>query len=190
MPKATPTQTEANPSTEPKTGTTPEGYPAPDAVATPAADGPRVLNDDERIALQQKRALEERSGELATKSKQATARANALEGELTKERGLREAAEQQVVQLTAELARATSAAKNAGAQLNDLPSGAFQLNESVTLGSYGRRAQAKQGDVVLVAKGDEQVAELQQALGLAYTVYRVTDREAQELKAGGFLHGG
>jgi hypothetical protein len=170
---------------------TAEGGAATGAGAASVAPPP---NDETRIRQQAEAKLEQKTGELAVKLSQAEARANGLQGELDRERGARKSLEQQVGELTAALAAATTAAKNAGTAIAGLPENARQLNECVTIASgvagvgKGGRLHAKAGDVLIVTKSDDDVAELQQELGLQAVVYRVSKETLADLEQSGFLH--
>lgn len=159
---------------------------APAAEPTDTAEG--------RIREAAERKLEERTGDLAVRLTKAEARANGLEGELEREREARKAAEQRLSALEVELAAARTAAHNAGQKLEGLPDGAYQLNECVTIASTvpgkgkGGRLHAKQNDVLFVTRSDDEVADLQRALGLQTTVYRVDAKTIEDLQASGFLH--
>ncbi|MCD6043156.1 MAG: hypothetical protein K0R40_2759 [Burkholderiales bacterium] len=159
-----------------------------------AASVPPPPNDETRIRQQAQAKLEQKTGELAVKLSQAEARANGLQGELDRERTQSKSLQSQVAELTAALAAATTAAKNAGTAIAGLPENARQLNECVTIASgvagvgKGGRLHAKAGDVLIVTKSDDDVAELQQELGLQAVVYRVSKETLADLEQSGFLH--
>jgi hypothetical protein len=159
-----------------------------------SASGNPPPTEEALIQQQAQAKLEQKTGELAVKLSQAEARANGLQGELDRERVARKSLEQQVAELTAALAVATTAAKNAGTAIAGLPENARQLNECVTIASgvagvgKGGRLHAKAGDVLLVTKSDDEVAELQQELGLQAVVYRVSKETLADLEQSGFLH--
>lgn len=170
----------------------PEGTEAP-AGASAAAPAP-AASEDERIRQQADKALAQATGDQAVKLSKSEARANGLEGELKREREARKTSEQQVVELTAALAAATTAARNAGTAIPGLPDNARQLNECVTVhvlgrgGTTPRRAQVKHSDVLLVTKDDAEVDALQQELGQQATVYKVSKDTLSDLEQSGFLH--
>ncbi len=178
------------------------GEGASSAPAAATADAPPVstepaslpASDEERIRQGAERTLEQKTGELSVKLAQAEARANGLEGELQRARAALATAEAQVVKLTSELAAATTAVKNAGTAIAGLPDNAKQLNECVTIASgtkgvgKGGRLHAKAGDVLIVTKDDDEVAELQRELGLRATVYKVDSATLEDLATSGFLH--
>lgn len=166
--------------------------PAGDGAGASPNDAPPANAEDKRVANQRQRALEDSLQLTAERASQAEARANALEGEVKKERKLREAAEGLVTQLKADLARANTAAANAGDVIEGLPKNAFQVRDSVTIaalsrgGSTARRAHPKKGDVLLVGS-DEEVDALQQEVGSRATVHRVDKDTIADLKKSGFL---
>ena len=155
---------------------------------------PPPPSEEQRIQDQAAAKLEQKTGELAVKLQQAEARANALQGELDRASASLKASEKQVAELGAALAAATTAAKNAGTAISGLPDNARQLNECVTIASgvagvgKGGRLHAKVGDVLMVAKSEDEVADLQRELGMQATVYRVSKATLDDLEQSGFLH--
>lgn len=166
-----------------------------EAAGTEGSETPVVPpTTEESIRQAADRKLEERTGDQAVQLSKAVAKANALEGELKKERSARAGLEQQVADLTAALAAANTAAKQAGQAIAGLPANARQLNESVTAhtlargGTTPRRANLKATDVLLVTEDDDEVDELQRELGLQATVYKVSKKTLEDLEQSGFLH--
>jgi len=160
----------------------------------PAVEGAVPPTSEEQIRQSAERKLEERTGDQSVKLSKALARANGLEGELKREKQARTQLEKQVVELSAALATATTAASQAGTAISGLPDNARQLNESVTIhvlgrgGTTPRRAQVKASDVLLVTKDDEEVDALQQTLGLQATVFKVSKATLDDLEQSGHLH--
>lgn len=174
-----------------------DSTPPADTSATAQAgtqDTPAPNAEDQRVARQREQALADSLDQVSQRLTHAEARANAAEGELKKERAAREAADQKVLQLERDLARANTAAATAGEAIEGLPEGAVQVKESVTIaslsrgGNQPRRAHPKKGDVLLVGSDDD-VDGLQRELGSRCTVYRVSRETVTDLGKSGFLLG-
>lgn len=154
---------------------------------------PATPGSEEAIRQAAAQKLESKAGEMSVKLQKAEGRANALEGELEREKKARASAEARITELEQALAAANTAAKNAGTAIAGLPDNARQLSESVTIPSAtpgigkGGRIHAKDRDVVIVTKDDDEVAELQKMLGQQAMVYKVTKATLDELETLGHL---
>jgi hypothetical protein len=148
-------------------------------------------NEEQRIAQQREAALREQASTAAAKAEQAHGRATALEGELEKR-------DAELATLRAENEKLTGQVAGLGAAVNrtglptlavELPKGAYQLRESVTMvaGKKPVRTDAKAGDVVFLEPNDQALDKLRKSIGLVATVHAVGKEQLHELETLGFI---
>jgi hypothetical protein len=160
------------------------------AEAAAAGGAPAADNAESRIAEQRLRDLQEQAAKAVGEAQAAKAEALALRGDLeranTELAGLK-ASNERLSSANQQLVESSTARDGLPGLPIDLPKGAFQLVESVTIAAVGDdgkpvRANAKRGDVVVVGpKGA--IAELQTELGLVARAYAITRDTADELRA-------
>lgn len=147
-------------------------------------------NEEQRIAEQRLQDLMQQASDAAAQRQEAIAEANALRGELERANAEVVALRAQVERLTAEIKAHGEAATQRDALPSlplDLPKGAAQLTESVTIAVIGddgkvTRANARRGDVVVVSAKQADVDQLRRAVGVAARVYAVAKETADELR--------
>jgi hypothetical protein len=165
--------------------TPPETNPNPGGAGASGAP-----SDEQRIAAQRLKDLERQASEAVSASQEAKRGEAAARGDLERANLENVALRAQVERLTAEnkaLAETTASRDTLPTLPVDLPKGAFQLTESVTLAALGDdgkpvRANAKRGDVVLSAGKKADAEELQEDVGLAARVYPVSKQTLDELR--------
>lgn len=162
----------------------------PAAAASAAPASPAPGNTEDRVAAQRLQDLTEQASKAAAETQTAKAEAAAAKGDLERANTEVVALRAQVERLTAQnqqLAEASQVRDGVPTLPVDLPRGAFQLVESVTIASLGDdgkpvRANAKRGDVLLVGKKDEALADLQGRIGSVARVYAVSAATVEELR--------
>lgn len=145
--------------------------------------------DEQRIAAQRLRDLERQASDAAAETQAARADAAAVRGDLERARtenaGLHAENERLSAQLIA-LNAATAAHDGLPNLPIDLPKGAFQLLESITIMSIPKtgepfRTSARRGDVIILGKADDAEG-LQTEVGQVARVYAVEKATVDELR--------
>jgi hypothetical protein len=164
------------------------------AKATTEAAAPVAQSEEQRIAEQRDRDLRQQASDASAASNAAKADAAALKGELERAQaqvaGLRAANEQLTKQL--EQLQQSVQLRETLPSLPDLPRGAAQLTESVTIGSLDDdnkplRTAARRGDVVVVGGDVQELESLRGKVGTVATVHRIDKATREELEKLRFL---
>jgi hypothetical protein len=159
------------------------------AAATAVVQPPD--SNEARIAEQRLRDLQQQASDAVAEMQKVKGDVTALTGELERAKteiaGLK-AANERLEGANRQLAESSTARDGLPGLPVELPKGAFQLVESVTIASVGDsgkpvRATPKRGDVVFVAGSKRDVEELQAELGLVAHVYAIDRSTAEELRA-------
>lgn len=162
----------------------------PPAAPVTGGSNDATLTEEQRIAQQRLRDLEQQASDAARDSSDAKRELAGVKGELDRAKIELAASKAENDRLRQQL-QATQAAQAKGDKLPaipiELPKGAFQLVESVvfaTAGADGKptRADAKRGDIVVAGKFDA-AAELQARIGSHLAVYAVDRDTLDELRA-------
>jgi chromosome segregation ATPase len=163
----------------------PPPNPAPPASQSPAAN---PLTEEERVAAQRLKNLEEQASRAATEVQTARADLAAAKGDLDRANAANATLREENERLKTQLVKQTAAAAKSGdlpALPVPLPKAARQLTESVTIATLTEhaapvRATAKRGDVVIVGEVED-AEELQAKIGTLVRVYAVEKATAAEL---------
>lgn len=159
---------------------------APGPAPTPVGE-----NTEARIAEQRLRDLEQQARDAIADAQKAKAEVAGLKGELeranTELAGLK-ASNERLESANRQLAESATARDGLPSLPVDLPKGAAQLTECVTIAVVGGdgkpvRATPKRGDVLVLSSSKAGVEDLQAEIGVVATVYAVDRSTLDELRA-------